>query len=71
MTNIKIGDYGRFNFSLTKKGKKTPFDLCAEVIEFDGKYVLIRDNDDIEYLPKRSEIKSFLRDVKPTVPCVN
>jgi len=59
MTDLKPSDYGRFDFVLRRKGIVTPFNLCARVIEIDGKYILLRDNDDIEYLPKRTDIKSF------------
>lgn len=59
MDNLKKGDYGRFNFKLTKKGKTTGLDLMARVIDFDEKYVHLRDNDDLEYLPRRQDIRSF------------
>ena len=65
MKNIKTGEYGRFHFTLKAKNVITGFDLYATVIEFDGKRVLIRDNDDLEYLPKRSDVDRFEREPKP------
>jgi hypothetical protein len=65
MDKLKIGDYGNFNFILRKKGKSTDFELYASVMEFDGKLVLLEDNDGIEYLPERKDIKSFERSEKP------
>ncbi len=68
MEEIKLHDYGRFDFVLRKKGYVTPFNLVATVVEIDGKYILLRDNDDIVYLPKRSDIKSFEPEVKQLIP---
>ena len=59
MNEYQIGDYGRFHFTLFCKGLTTGFDLCATVIEFDRKRILLRDNDEIEYLPKRIDIDKF------------
>ena len=59
MKDLKVGDYGRFEFVLQRKGLITSFSLCATVKEIDGKYVLLTDNDDIEYLPKKADISSF------------
>ena len=62
MDRIKIGEFGRFIFTVKKKGFVTHFDLMATVIEIDGKYIMLRDNDDMIYLPKKSDIKSFERE---------
>lgn len=57
------GDYGRFHFTLQKKKTmpKVGFELMATVVEADPKYLLIRDNDGIEYLPKRSDVDYFMK----------
>ena len=65
MTDLKPGDYGRFDFILRKKGLETSFSLHATVIELDGKYVLLKDNDYLEYLPKRVDIKNFKEEKAP------
>ena len=62
MEKLQRNDFGRFCFVIRKKGYITPFDLYATVIEFDGKFILLRDNDEIEYLVKKSDIKSFERE---------
>jgi hypothetical protein len=69
MNNIKPGDYGHFHFTLTCKGMTTGFDLYATVIELDGKRTLLRDNDGLEYLPRRIDIDLFEREMK--IPCEN
>jgi hypothetical protein len=60
------GDYGRFHFTLQKKKhlQAMGFDLMAMVVETDPKYLLLRDNDGIEYLPKRSDIDVFEKSEK-------
>jgi hypothetical protein len=65
MDKLNIGDYGRFNFILIKNGYETPFDLCAEIIDIDRHYILLRDNDNIEYLPRKADIKDFEAGIKP------
>jgi hypothetical protein len=69
INKLQPGDYGRFHFTQTFKGEITGFNLCAEVIELDGKRILLRDNDGIEYLPKKSDIDFFKLGVKQTDPC--
>lgn len=61
MNNLQKGEYGRFHFTLKAKGKSTGFNLCATIVEFDGKRVFLRDNDDLEYMPKRSDVDMFER----------
>lgn len=58
---LKIGNYGQFHFTLQKKGmtEKMGFNLIATVIGIDRYYILLRDNDDIEYLPKKADIDCF------------
>jgi len=58
---LKVGDYGRFHFTLQKKGMKVRmgFDLIAKVIGVDRYYVLLQDNDDIEYLPKKVDVDMY------------
>jgi hypothetical protein len=71
MDKLTTGDYGRFDFVIKKKGLITPFNLCATVIDIDRKCVLLRDNDDIEYLIPKSDIKSFEREPQPCETCKN
>ena len=68
MNYIK-GLYGRFQFTIIKKkfGRtfKTPFDLYAEVTEVDNGNILIKDNDDLEFIVAKKNIKSFEPEAKP------
>jgi len=59
--NLKVGDYGRFHFSLQKKGMKIRmgFNLIATVIGVDRYYILLQDNDGIEYLPKKVDVDMY------------
>jgi len=61
MIKNEIGDYGRFVFLLRKKQIVTEFSLVATVVDTDAKYILLKDNDDIEYIPKRADILLFDR----------
>jgi hypothetical protein len=63
MNEYQVGDYGRFHFKLTCRGVTTGFNLCATVIEFDRKRILLRDNDEIDYLPKKSDIDKFEKSI--------
>ena len=65
MIELKPGYYGYFEFVLRKKGIVTPFSLHAQVIDIDGKYILLLDNDDVEYLPRRTDIKTFEAKERP------
>jgi len=65
MDNLKKGDYGQIHFYTRKKGVKHGFDLKAMVIDFDEKYVHLRDNDDLEYLTQRKDIISFEKEPVP------
>ena len=60
---LKIGDFGRFHFTLeNKKGShRMGFNVIATVVEIDRNFVLLQDNDDIEYLPKKVDITKFKR----------
>lgn len=59
--NLKVSDYGRFHFTLRKKGmtERMGFELNATVVEIDKTFVMLRDNDDIEYLPRKTDIDYF------------
>ena len=59
--NLKINDYGLFHFTLRKKGmtERMGFELCATVVEIDMNFILLRDNDDIEYLPRKTDIDYY------------
>ena len=63
-----IESAGRFRFLVflsLEKGVKHGFDLKAMVIDFDEKYVHLRDNDDLEYLTQRKDIISFEKEPVP------
>ena len=70
MNKYTLGDYGRFDFILKKKGISTCFNLCATVMDIDGKYILICDNDEISYLVRQSDIKSFAPEKKPAIEVI-
>jgi hypothetical protein len=65
MDKLQISDYGRFDFIIKKKGLTTSFNLCATVIDIDNKYILIKDNDEIEYIVQKSDVKNFDRSPQP------
>lgn len=68
MNYIK-GLYGKFQFEIVKKKFnrtfKTSFDLYAEVTEVDNGNILIRDNDDLEFIVAKKNIKIFEPCEKP------
>ena len=66
MNELQLNDYGRFHFTLKKKGfEPRGFDLVAKVVDIDRKFVLLQDNDGLEYLPKIANIDSFESMLKP------
>lgn len=66
---INIGDYGELSFTIRKKRKDiikgeepfviTGFVMRGEIVDIDAKYLLFRDNDDMEYIVTKSRIRGF------------
>lgn len=60
---LKIGDYGRFKFTMKKEWmtESKGINLIARVIETNDNHVTLKDNDDFEYHPKKKDIIKFRR----------
>lgn len=65
---MEIGDYGEISFVLRKKRKVpldgdwfivTGFKLRGTIADIDYNNVLIIDNDDMIYIPKKKDIREF------------
>ena len=77
--SIKVGDYGEMSFTIRKKRKDiikgeepyiiTGFVMRGKVVDVDAKYLLFKDNDDLEYIVTKSRIRSFekLDEIQHTV----
>ena len=50
----KIGDFGCATF-IAKRGWKAPTTCYGHIIDIDSSYVLFRDNDDNEYIIKKTK----------------
>ena len=63
MNNYEIGQYGYFEFTLTKKVYghvvETPFKMYGQIIDVDRKYILIEDCYMIPYMPAKDRITTF------------
>lgn len=60
MTEVfKVGDFGRFHFTVKRKGRTFGHDLYAKVEEIDSSNVLLRDNDGFFHIPKVRDIDFF------------
>ena len=73
---LKAGDYGEISFTIKSKRKYTipgdpfivtGFVMMGEIIEADNKNLLVRDNDDQEYIVNRQGVRSFKRAEKPII----
>jgi hypothetical protein len=70
---MNIGDYGEISFILRKK-RKTPIDgdwyittgfiLHGTIADIDRNNVLIIDNDDMIYIPRKKDIRYFKECIK-------
>lgn len=69
MNNYEVGQYGYFEFTLSKKVYnhivETPFKMYGEIIDIDKKNILIEDCYGIQYLPSKDNIKQFTQFPKP------
>ena len=60
MTEVfKVGDFGRFHFTVKRKGRIFGHDLYATVEEIDISSVLLRDNDGFIHIPKLKDVDLF------------
>lgn len=54
--NYQIGDFGLAHFQVKRKGKSiTGFHGYGRIIDIDAKCVLFQDNEDFEFIVKRSD----------------
>jgi hypothetical protein len=62
MEQLKIGDFGRFVFTLrARKIIAGPHDISgAEIIDMDRSHIMIRDLQGVEYMPRRIDIREFI-----------
>lgn len=60
---FKVGDFGRFHFTVKSKKKGSTVtwghELYAHVEEISGNRVLLRDNDGYIHIPKMADIDLF------------
>jgi hypothetical protein len=65
MNEFKIGDYGEFIFYTRKIDRygnelKTHFEIRVEIVDIDNQNCLLHDNDGLEYIVKKYDIKKFV-----------
>ena len=57
MDELKVNQFGHARFAFKKKGFNADIDCYATIIDIVKFYVLLRDNDDCEYIVKKSNLK--------------